>query len=245
MTESVQSGFLLIISGPSGSGKDTIIDEIIKRDEKTIVSISMTTRAMRENEVDGVSYYFVSEEEFKKNIENGEMLEWAKYGKHYYGTPKAPIKKWISEGKTVILKIEVQGADKIRTQFPDVRTMFLMPPSMSVLEDRLRARNTDSEEDIRRRIEIAKTEIGRANDYDYIIVNNRVEDTVEDALEVILRHRRHLRMLTELKSDKFEEFYYGHQFKDKQLNDYLNESIRVPAPKEDYSDIGLVKVKFD
>ena len=176
MTESVQSGFLLIISGPSGSGKDTIIDEIIKRDEKTIVSISMTTRAMRENEVDGVNYYFVSEEEFKKNIENGEMLEWAKYGKHYYGTPKAPIKKWISEGKTVILKIEVQGADKIRTQFPDVRTMFLMPPSMSVLEDRLRARNTDSEEDIRRRIEIAKTEIGRANDYDYIIVNNRVED---------------------------------------------------------------------
>ena len=110
---------------------------------------------------------------------------------------------------------------------------------MSVLENRLRARNTDSEEDIRRRIEIAKTEIGRANDYDYIIVNNRVEDAVEDALEVILRHRRHLRMLTELKSDKFEEF------KDKQLNDYLNESIRVPAPKEDYSDIGLVKVKFD
>lgn len=210
---SEQSGFLLIFSGPSGSGKDTVIREILARDEKTVVSISMTTRSPRTGEVDGINYYFVSREEFEKKIENDEMLEWAKYGDNYYGTPKAPVSKWIAEGKTVILEIEVQGADKIRSRYPGVRTMFLMPPSMHVLKSRLSGRNTESDEEIRQRIAIAKDEIGRANDYDYIIVNNRLEDTVEDVLEVIYRHRRHLRSAAENNPDHLEEFYYGHQFK--------------------------------
>lgn len=235
MTSKSSCGFLLILSGPSGSGKDTVIEEILKRDDKTIVSISMTTRERRKNEVDGVNYYFVSKEEFEKNIEDGEMLEWAKYGGNYYGTPKAPVKKWIDEGKTVILKIEVQGADKIRQRYPDVRTMFLMPPSMHILESRLRGRNTDTESEIKKRIDIAKDEIGRANDYDYIIVNNRLEDTVDDAVEIILRHRRHLRMTAKEESDHLEEFYYGHQFKDRDADDYLKEGVRVNPPGEDHS----------
>lgn len=206
-------GFLLILSGPSGSGKDTVIDEIVKHDDKTIVSISMTTRAPRHNEVDGVNYYFVTKEQFEEKIANDEMLEWAKYGDNYYGTPKAPVFKWIEEGKTVILKIEVQGADKIRAKYSEVRTMFLMPPSMHILKERLISRQTESDEEVRQRIEIAKGEIARANDYDYIIVNNRLEDTVQDALEVIFRHRRHLRTAAENKTDHLEEFYYGHQFK--------------------------------
>ena len=209
---SEQSGFLLIFSGPSGSGKDTVIKEILARDEKTVVSISMTTRSPRPGEVDGVSYYYVTREEFEEKIANDEMLEWAKYGDNYYGTPKAPVSKWIAEGKTVILEIEVQGADKIRERYPGVRTMFLMPPSMHVLKSRLSSRNTETDEEIHKRITIAKEEIGRANDYDYIIVNNRLEDTVEDVLEVIYRHRRHLRMAADKNSDHLEEFYYGHQF---------------------------------
>ncbi|NLL63167.1 MAG: guanylate kinase [Ruminococcaceae bacterium] len=221
------SGFILIISGPSGSGKDTIIDEIIKRDEKTVVSVSMTTRQIRENETDGKDYYFITREEFEKKINNDEMLEWAIYGGNYYGTPKAPVVDWISKGKTVILKIEVQGADKIRAKYPDVRTMFLMPPSMHVLERRLRERKTNTEADIARRIEIAKKEISRANDYDYIVVNNRVSDAVDDVLEIILRHRRHLRMTEE---DHIENFYYGQQFS---LRDYLKEHVKVPAPTID------------
>ena len=205
----ISDGFLLIFSGPSGSGKDTVINEIVKRDEKTIVSISMTTRKPRPNEVDGVNYYFVTKEEFLEKINNDEMLEWAQYGDNYYGTPKAPVFKWISEGKTVILEIEVQGTDKIKAKYPNVRTMFLMPPSIHVLRERLSGRNTETEEEVNKRIEIAKKEIGRANDYDYIIVNNRLEDAIDDALEIILRHRRHLRLCLNNVSDYLAEFYYG------------------------------------
>jgi len=225
-------GFLLIFSGPSGSGKDTILHRIMERDDKTVVSVSMTTRAPREGEQEGRDYYFVTKEEFEKHIENGDMLEWARYGENYYGTPKAPILNWINEGKTVVLEIEVQGADKIREQFPDVRSMFLMPPSLHVLEKRLRARKTNTEEDIKRRLETAKEEIGRANDYDYIIVNNRLEDAVEDAMEIILRHRRHLR-----EQDSGDEFYYGYQYKDEV--EYINEVARVLPPVEDFSERGL------
>ena len=210
------SGFLLIFSGPSGSGKDTVINELLQRDDKTVVSISMTTRKPRPGEIQGQSYYFVSHEEFEKKIENNEMLEWAKYGDNYYGTPKAPVSKWISEGKTVILEIEVQGADKLRARYPGVRTLFLMPPSMHVLEKRLSSRMTETPEQIRMRLDVAKKEIGRASDYDYIVVNNILEDTVDDVLELILRHRRHLRhdsKSVEERVNELDEFYYGHQFK--------------------------------
>ena len=222
-------GFLLIFSGPSGSGKDTVLHKIMEKDERVVVSVSMTTRTPREGEVDGKDYYFVTKEQFEENIEKGEMLEWAVYGGNYYGTPKAPIEKWIDEGKTVILEIEVQGADKIRQQLPDVRSMFLMPPSLHVLEERLRARHTNTEEDIRRRLEVAKGEIERANDYDYIIVNNQLDDAVEDCMEIILRHRRHLR-----EQDSGDEFYYGYQYKDEV--EYINEVARVLPPVEDFSE---------
>lgn len=232
MTEG--SGFLLIFSGPSGSGKDTVIHEILARDDKSVVSISMTTRAPRNGEVDGVDYYFVTKEEFQSHIDNDEMLEWAQYGSNFYGTPKEPVMKWISEGKTVILEIEVQGADKIRAKYPDVRTMFLLPPSFHVLEERLRNRATDSEEDIKKRLDAAKSEVARASDYDYIIVNNRLENAVEDALEIIFRHRRHLR-----ESGTQDEFYYGHQYKELAIDDYIEENARVLPPSEDFSERGL------
>lgn len=153
----------------------------------------MTTRKPRPGEQDGVNYFFVSKEEFEQKIAQDEMLEWAKYGENYYGTPKTPILKWIAEGKTVILNIEVQGAGKIKEQMPEVRTMFLMPPSVQALRARLKGRGTESDEEIEKRIAIARYEISHAYDYDYIIVNNRLEDAVEGVLEVVNRNRAMLR----------------------------------------------------
>ncbi len=189
----MSEGFLLILSGPSGSGKDTVIDCLLKRDNQIVCSVSMTTRKPRPGEQDGVNYFFVSKEEFEQKIAQDEMLEWAKYGENYYGTPKTPILKWIGEGKTVILNIEVQGAGKIKEQMPEVRTMFLMPPSVQALRARLKGRGTESDEEIEKRIAIARYEISHAYDYDYIIVNNRLEDAVEGVLEVVNRNRAMLR----------------------------------------------------
>ena len=131
-------GMLLLFSGPSGVGKDTVLDVVLQKDKSITKSISLTTRGIRENEVDGKDYYFITKDKFQQMIDNNEVLEYAQYGQNYYGTPKAPVDKWLSEGKTVILKIEVQGAQSIKEMYPDAKAIFLMPPSMDELENRLR-----------------------------------------------------------------------------------------------------------
>lgn len=187
MNKSESKGFILVVSGPSGTGKDTIVNEILQHHlpEETFLSVSMTTRKPREGEIEGVHYYFVDTDEFQRRIEIGDMLEYAMYGSNYYGTPIAPIKKMTAEGKVVILIIEVQGASKIKEIIPEVRRIFIAPPSLEELENRLRARGTETEDAIAKRMIITQTELQYIKDYDYVVENDKLEDAIEDVKTII------------------------------------------------------------
>lgn len=178
-------GMLVLFSGPSGVGKDTVLDIILSKDEKLQRSVSLTTREKRAGETDGEDYYFITKEEFSQMIKDGQVLEYAQYGENIYGTPKAPVDKWLKEGKTVILKIEVKGAQKIRELYPEALSIFLLPPSMQILEDRIRRRATESESDIEKRLEIAKNEILRSADYDFVVVNDNLDEASDNVLSII------------------------------------------------------------
>ncbi len=178
-------GTLVLFSGPSGVGKDTVLEIVLSKDKSLQKSISLTTREIRENEVDGKDYYFISIQEFERMIANNEVLEFARYGSNFYGTPKAPVDKWLNEGKIVILKIEVQGASNIKKMYPDSVGIFIMPPSIEELEHRLRLRGTEDENEINERLKIAKNEIVHSKDYDYLVVNDDLEKASENILEIL------------------------------------------------------------
>lgn len=178
-------GTLVLFSGPSGVGKDTVLEIVLNKDKTLQKSVSCTTREIRENEVDGKDYYFISVPDFEQMIDNNEVLEYAKYGKNLYGTPKAPVDKWLDEGKIVILKIEVQGAVNIKKLYPDAIGIFILPPSMDELENRLRSRATEKEEDILKRLEIARNEIQQSNNYDYLVINDDLDRASENVLEIL------------------------------------------------------------
>lgn len=178
-------GKLVLFSGPSGVGKDTLLDILFQKRPDFQKSISITTRERREGEVNGVDYYFITPDDFEAMLDNGEVLEFAKYGKNLYGTPKKPVDGWLAEGKTVILKIEVQGAEKIKKMYPDAVAIFVMPPSMEILEKRLRRRGTENEEDLVRRLTIARDEIKKSRDYDYIVINDSLEEAADEILAIL------------------------------------------------------------
>lgn len=179
------NGMLVVLSGPSGSGKDTVLAEIFKSDFDVVKSISMTTRKARDDETDGIDYSFVTEEQFLNAIDDCQMLEYARYGVNYYGTPKAPVDKWLNNGKTVLLKIDVQGGGNIRKMYPDSVSIFITPPNMSILEKRLRNRGSEDDEDVRQRLDIACDELNRIAEYDYVVINDSLEDAVEDIKTII------------------------------------------------------------
>ncbi len=185
----MSEGILVIFSGPSGSGKGTVLKEFLSECDDARVSVSMTTREPRNGEIDGVHYYFVTREYFEKKIADNKMLEYAEYNHNMYGTPKDPVDEMLKSGKVVILEIEVQGAEKIRKSYPDAVSIFLMPPSMRVLEERLRGRNSEDEETVNHRLVIAKEEIRRASEYDYIVINDTVENAV-DGMETVIEAER-------------------------------------------------------
>ncbi len=186
----MNKGSLIVVSAPSGCGKDTIVKEVVERMKGEVhLSVSMTTREMREGEAEGVNYFYVSEDEFKNNIENGEILEYTIYGGNYYGTPAGAVKAQLNSGKTVVLIIEVEGGGNVKRLFPDAVKVFVIPPSFEELEKRLRGRGTDSEETIQKRLEIAKEELSRADEYDYIIENDVLEEAIEDLISIIRAER--------------------------------------------------------
>lgn len=189
MTSKNHKGVLVIVSGPSGAGKSTVISRVSKMRSDIRFSVSATTRAPREGEVDGVNYFFKTQEEFWEMIKADAFLEHAEYVGNSYGTPAAPVDENIEAGYTVILDIEVQGASQIMEKRPDAVTVFLCPPSLEELERRLRGRGTDSEEKIRDRLMAAHREYAQAHKYTYIIVNDDADEAVRELDAIITAER--------------------------------------------------------
>ena len=173
-------GLLIILSGPSGAGKDTVLKELLAHNDKVRVSISATTRQPRQGEENGRDYHFISREQFETLIQRDGVLEYAEYCGNFYGTPRAQVEAWLDEGLDVVLEIEVQGAKKVMAKCPEAVSVFILPPSFAVLEKRLRRRATDSEEAVQKRLAAARGEILQAADYDYMVVNDALEDCVSD-----------------------------------------------------------------
>ena len=182
-------GLLIIMSGPSGVGKGTIREELMKKNDLNLhYSVSMTTRGMRPGEVNGREYYFVSREEFDKNIEKDNLLEWAEFVGNRYGTPRDKVEQMRNEGKNVMLEIEVNGTAQVLSKVHDdgVISIFIAPPSLEELENRLRGRGTETEEVIKSRVAKATHEFGFKDQYKYIVVNDQLDKAVDEVRQIIL-----------------------------------------------------------
>ena len=176
---------LIIITGPSGVGKGTVVKELLDRNKDIWLSISATTRNPRVGEKDGLNYYFISEERFKDMIDKKEFLEWAQFAGNYYGTPLSSVKEKIEKGFIVLLEIEVEGAKQIKEKFPEALSIFLLPPSKAELEKRIRNRGTEKEEAIDRRLSRANYEIASSNQFDFVLTNHDVDETVKEVFKII------------------------------------------------------------
>ena len=185
-----KKGILLVVSGFSGAGKGTLMRELLRQHENYALSISATTRAPREGEAEGREYFFKTREEFEEMIAREELIEYACYVGNYYGTPRAYVEEQLEQGRDVVLEIEIQGALKIKEKFPESLLLFVTPPSAAELDRRLRGRGTESEEVIARRLARAAEESEGMEAYDYIVVNDRLEECVEEMHGLILAAHR-------------------------------------------------------
>ena len=190
-------GNLFIVSGPSGTGKGTICNELLKYDD-IFLSVSVTTRDRRNDEIDGVTYFYDTVDGFRKRIDNGMMLEWAQYGDNYYGTPKDVVVKKLCAGINVILEIEVQGALKVKAQMPEAVMIFVVPPSMEELYSRLVNRGREEKSEIAKRIEIANGELSKASVYNYIVINDKLEESVKEGRRIIDERKNQMAFIQDL-----------------------------------------------
>ena len=205
MIRTKKQGLLIVLSGPSGSGKNTVCDEVKRNNSNIWESISMTSRKPRKGEENGKAYYFVNENEFEENIKNDKMLEWARFAGNYYGTPKDSVQKHLDNGEDVILVIEIQGALQIKKKIPQALFIFLLPPSMSELKRRLTARHTESEEKIMERFETAYKEINELSKYNYVIVNDEVSKAASKLEAIIKAEKCRVDRIEEVFLDSSEE----------------------------------------
>lgn len=185
MTKMRERGLLIVLSGPSGVGKGTVCAALRKRSSNLVYSISATTRKPRRNEVDGVHYFFKERAEFEKMIEENAFLEWAEYMGNYYGTPRKFVEDTLAAGRDVLLEIEVQGALQVKKKFPEGVFIFLAPPSMHELKQRIAMRGTESEEAMTGRLTVAEKEMALVHEYDYSVVNDRVDLACKRILSIV------------------------------------------------------------
>ena len=223
MIKTKEKGMLIVISGPSGCGKDSVVKNLLTKNKNIWVSISCTSRDKRQNEEDGKDYYFVTKEEFEEKIKNNEMLEYAKYTNNYYGTPKKYIKEHLDKGEDVILIIEIQGALKIKEILKETIFIFILPPSMDELRKRLVGRNTESIEKVEERFKTAYQEINEVKKYNYAIVNDEI-DKAADKINSIIQAER-------CRIDRIEEVYLN--TKEEEVHEkiidkkFINEDIKI------------------
>lgn len=184
-----KKGQLIVVSGPSGVGKGTVLKEYLNSRDGIAYSVSATTRQPRPGEENGIHYYFLSREEFERTAAEGGMLEYASYNGNYYGTPKAPVEQQRNQGNDVVLEIEVQGALQVKKSCPDALLIFVAPPSFEELKDRLTGRQTEDAKTVENRLNIARQELMCAGEYDYIIVNDTVEQAVRRLEQIISANR--------------------------------------------------------
>lgn len=178
-------GLLIVVSGPAGVGKGTVVRKMMEYDKDIIYSISVTSRPSRQSEIDGVNYYFITREKFEEMIKNNQLIEWVVYCDNYYGTPKEFVTREIEAGKVVLLEIEVEGAIKIKQQYPDCVLCFILPPDFTELENRLRGRGTETEKSIMGRLSRAKEELKLIEHYDYLIINDSVNNAAENFYGIV------------------------------------------------------------
>jgi len=193
----MSKGILIVLSGFSGAGKGTLVKELMKTYDNYALSISMTTRKPREGEVHGREYFFTERESFEEKIAQNGLIEYAEYCGNYYGTPRDYVEEMLAAGRDVLLEIEIQGMHKVKKMFPDMLTLFVTPPSIAELEKRLRGRGTETEEVIRRRLARAAEEAKGMEDYEYLVVNDDLQECVEEIHSIVKAAKRASRRNTE------------------------------------------------
>lgn len=181
----MKRGSIIVVSAPSGAGKTTIVKEILKEFPEIIFSVSATTRKKRETESDGIDYFFISEEKFKEHITNNDFVEWEKFYDYYYGTFKSFIDSNIENGKSVLLELDVKGALSIKNIYPESSLIYILPPSLDELVDRLVKRKTENEDDLKKRIKRAEMELSLKNKFDYLVINKELDIAIDQAKSLI------------------------------------------------------------